>query len=325
LSEEDFHDLKNFLGNGGRLVITYFPETQSPYNYYSDEDDTNSVDIGHLKQKDRDEPVKKPSKKKNRRKGEESVVSLYDEWGFHESFIELPQDGDDYAPVTIINHAVSALPTSLDWHSGLVFSNCAAAWHTVYTRGTNPVVLERNFGKGTVVLAGDSYFLSNEAMTRARHAELLSWLVGSSTNVVFDEAHLGIEQSPGIASLMRQYRLHGLAAGLLLLAGLFIWKNSTSLVPPHAEEVGDDSVAGKDSASGFINLLRRNIPPGKVFGVCYSEWKKSSAPSGAFSSARLQQAEAIFQAENSQAATKRNPLDTYKHISETLGNRRKKL
>jgi hypothetical protein len=125
--------------------------------------------------------------------------------------------------------------------------------------------------------------------------------------------------------LMRKYRLHGLALGLLLLAGLFIWKNSTSLAPPAAEEKRDDFVAGKDAASGFVNLLRRNIAPRDLFNVCFGEWKKSAAPSGKFSSARLQQAEAVFQSEESRPAGERNPVATYRKISETLGRQHKKL
>src|ERR1041385_90130 len=58
-----------------------------------------------------------------------------------------------------------------------------------------------------------------------------------------------------------KYRLHGVAAGLVLLAGLFIWKNAFSLVPAHASEQRREYIAGKDAATGFVNLLRRSIHP----------------------------------------------------------------
>jgi hypothetical protein len=325
LPDDLYHEVKNFLGNGGRLVITYSPETQPAHNYYDDEDETNFVRSTHLKPKRENSPAEKPAKKKKHLKGDTSWVNLEDEWGLHVSFKELPQDGDVYQPVMVKNESNNELPRSLDWHSGMIFTNCDVAWRTIYVRGLNPVILERKFGKGSVVIASDSYFISNEAMTKDRHAEFLAWLVGANSHVVFDEAHLGIADSPGVTTLMRQYRLHGLAAGLLLLAGLFIWKNSTSLVPPHPDEQREDFVAGKDSASGFVNLLRRNISPRDVFGVCFAEWKKSAAPAGKFSNARVQQAEAIFQAENSRPAGQRNPIATYKEISKTLGNRREKL
>ena len=36
-------------------------------------------------------------------------------------------------------------------------------------------------------------------------------------------------------------------------------------------------MAGKDAAAGFVNLLRRNIPPRDVLTTCFAEWKKSFA------------------------------------------------
>jgi hypothetical protein len=325
LPEDLYHEIKNFLAGGGRLVITYFPQTQPAHRFFEDEAETNSVKSSDLKSKDKNTPSEKPSKKRRHLKGDTSWVDLEDEWGLRESFEELPQADGVYLPATVLNKSNPALPRSLDWHSGMVFTHCDDAWRTIYARGTNAVVLERKFGRGSVVVASDSYFVSNEALTRDRHAELLAWLVGANTRVVFDEAHLGILESPGVATLMRQYRLHGLAAGLLLLAGLFIWKNSTSLVPPPAEEPREDFVAGKDSASGFVNLLRRNILPRDVFEVCFAEWKKSVAPSGKLSSTRRQEAEAVFLAEKSLPAGQRNPIVSYKNISEILGNHRQKL
>jgi hypothetical protein len=308
------------------LVITFQPETQPPMRFLDDEDNTNIANSAHSKSRGTNSPAMKSAKKKKpftNSLSNQSWVNLEDEWGLHDSFEELPQEAGIYRPVKVFNRSNPALPHFLDWHSGLVFTNCDPAWRIIYARGTNAVVVERKFGQGSVVVAGDSYFVSNEAMVRDRHADLLAWLVGASDRVVFDEAHLGIFDSSGVAVLMRQYRLHGLAAGLLLLAGLFIWKNSTSLVPPQAEEQREEFVAGKDSASGFVNLLRRNVPRGQVFGVIFAEWQKSAAPAGKISTRRLQQADAIFQEENSRPAAARNPIVCYQKISEILGNRRK--
>jgi hypothetical protein len=228
-------------------------------------------------------------------------------------------------PATVTNQSDLDLPPTMKWHSALIFTNCAPAWTTVYARGTNAVVIERKFSHGSVVLASDSYFVSNEAMLSDRHADLLAWLVGNNRHVVFDEAHLGIVQQPGIAGLMRKYRMEGFALGLLLLAALFIWKNSASLVPPHPDEQRDDFVTGKDAAAGFVNLLRRNVSSRDVFGVSFAEWKKSAATSGKVSRARLQQAEAIFDAENTLPPKDRNSIATYRTISETLKKRKPTL
>jgi hypothetical protein len=324
LPDDVFREIKNYLARGGRLVITYYPQTRPGFHFGPDEETlTNFVKSARLKSKGTNAPPAKPAKIKTNE--EKTWVNLEDEWKFHEGFEKLEPDGDNYAPVSVVSTTALALPRLLDWHSGMIFKNCDATWRTIYARGTNAVVIERKFGKGSVVIASDSFFVSNEAMLKDRHADLLAWLVGANRHVVFDEAHLGISESPGVAALMRKYRLQGLAAGLLLLAGLFIWKNSTSLVPPQAAGQSEDFVAGKDAASGFVSLLRRNIPTRDIFAACFAEWKKSAAPSGKFSSARLRQAEAVFQSENNLPPRERDAIATYKKISETLGKQKTHL
>jgi hypothetical protein len=318
-----FHELQNFLAHGNRLVITFFPQTESfAFRNHANEEETNSVKTA--KSKDEKATAVKPVKKR-KKNADDLSISLENEWGFHPSFEKLAADGDTYTPARVVNQTDLPLPPELDWHSGLILTNSSSAWRTIYARGTNAVVIERPFGKGSVVIATDSYFLSNEAMVKDRHADLLAWLVGGNRNVVFDEAHLGIVEHSGVAALLRKYRLHGVAAGLLLLAGLFIWKNSTSLVPPHAGGENDDCVTGKDSASGFVNLLRRGIAPRDLLATCFAEWKKSTTAGGKISSTRFQQAEAIINSENALPNKERNPVAAYKKISNTLEIRTKKL
>ncbi len=343
LPEDTVKEIKDFVNGGGRLVITYSPQT-SFFNYEWDEDKTNSVFPEPSKSKDTNAPPAKVDKsdktnktdkadkadktdnagkkKKKKINGEGFWVSLEEEWGFHEGFEKLVPNGDAYDPATVTNQSDLDLPPTMNWHSALIFTNCDPAWTTVYARGTNAVVIERKFNHGSVVLASDSYFVSNEAMLSDRHADLLAWLVGNNRHVVFDEAHFGIVDQPGIAGLMRKYRMQGFALGLLLLAALFIWKNSASLVPPHPDEQREDFVTGKDAAAGFVNLLRRNIPARDVFSVCFAEWKKSAATSGKVSRVRLQQAEAIFDAEEALPQKDRHPIATYRTISDTLRKRK---
>jgi hypothetical protein len=319
-------EVRDFLARGGRLIITYFPQTGPIYrSEMADEDQTNALKPAPIKAKAANIPPGEPREKNIEPKGKEPEVSLNDDWGFHEGYKDLEPDGLSYAPATVLRKADLELPRSLQWHSGLIFTNCGIEWRTIYARGVYPVVIERQFGRGSVVIASDSFFVSNEAMLKDRHADLLAWLFGANRQIVFDEAHFGIIESPGVAGLMRKYHLQGLAAGLLLLAGLFIWKNATSLVPPHTDEPVREFVAGKDAATGFVNLLRRNISAREVLGVCFAEWKKSAAPSGKFPAARLQQAEALFQSEDSLPKKSRDPVAAYKRISETLGNRKSQL
>src|SRR5580693_43113 len=59
LPDDVYHEIKNFLGGGGRLVITYFPQTQPAHPYFDDEDETNSVQSAPSKLKDKNNPAKK--------------------------------------------------------------------------------------------------------------------------------------------------------------------------------------------------------------------------------------------------------------------------
>ena len=227
-------------------------------------------------------------------------------------------DAGSYESVEVENYSGLPLPESLAWHSATIFTNLDKSWRTIYARGTNPVVIERRFGRGTVVMATDSYFLSNEAMREDRHADLLAWFVGPNRHVIFDEAHHGIMETSGVATLVRNYRLHGLAAGLVVLAALFIWKNSMSFVPPHRDEESDGYVAGKDAAAGFVNLLRRNIPARDVLSVCFAEWTKSLYRGRYYTITAVSQAQAVMETELQRSQRERDPVKAYQNICRVL-------
>jgi hypothetical protein len=317
-----YRDIQGFLARGGRLAITFFPEAEGKIFNFNDETNRSGSDKAWER---RMTPPKREPKKEDNSDEEESYISLGKEWDFDTDILKLEQDGDHYLPVTVFKKTDLPLPDTIQWHSGIIFKNPGQAWQVVYARGTNAVVIERKFGAGSVVMASDSYFVSNEAMAKDRHADLVAWFIGRNKNVVFDEAHFGIVETSGVAALMRKYRLEGLAGGLILLAVLFIWKNSTSLVPPLTDGKHEAFVIGKDSASGFVNLLRRSITRRNILATCFAEWKKSVAPRGKNLTSRYQQAEAIFIAETSSANTSSNPIETYKKISETLGTRPQNL
>ena len=156
------------------------------------------------------------------------------------------------------------------------------------------------------------------ALRKDRHADLLAWLVGPAKQVVFDEAHFGIVEAPGVSTLIRKYRLFGLGAGLILLAALFIWKNSISFVPPYPEAKREDFVAGKDAAAGFVNLLRRNVPARDLLNVCFAEWTKSLSRGTPHLIARVDQAQSVLETENARPPRDRNPVRTYQEISRIL-------
>ncbi|EEF60992.1 DUF4350 domain-containing protein [Pedosphaera parvula] len=337
IPQSTFNEIQSFLMRGGRLVVAFFPETEKPYESVYKRDgqkqtksDSKKEQPSDSKPEDKDKDTSESKHDKHAKKPKKyddelglsyRNVSLKERWGVEFKFKPLVQNEGAYEPVTVVNDEEPSLPKSISWHSGLVFTNLPSSWHTVYSQGNSPVLIERKFGPGSVVFSTDSYFLSNEALQKERHAELLAWLIGPAHEVVFDEAHLGITQDAGVATLMRQYHLHGLVLGLLLLAGLFIWKNSFSLVPIHETSSAEAYVAGKDSGAGFVNLLRRNINARDLIKICQAEWKKSQ-PKDKFAEARLQRVTEFINAESSLPENQRNPVKTYLEICRILNENR---
>lgn len=309
MPEPLFNEVDRFVRAGGRLVITLHPIGENSRHRIREPDSkTNS-------------PSEKNKKHRrlNREEDHKGSISLSERWDLEFRTIALEHGLTGiYEAIEVQKTSDLPLPETLDWHSAIVLSHLGTAWKTIYSRGADAVVAERSFGRGTVVIATDSYFLSNEAMWKDRHADLIAWFIGDGRNVVFDEAHLGVMENPGVATLMRKYRLHWLTFGLIALAGLFIWKNSFSLVPVHESATKSDFISGKDAASGFVNLLRRNIPVRELLAVSFAEWKKSGASNARYSRARMQQAEAIFQAEISRPAKDQNPIRAYQQIRMVL-------
>jgi hypothetical protein len=298
---ETLEKVERFVHDGARLVITLFPKSSLP------------PAIGG---------AKKPEPKKPEEESRVKTLSLWKAWGLSPRVIDLKLGAEDvFEPVVVSNSSSLPLPDALEWHSGTVFDKVDASWTPIYKRGNNVVLVERRFGGGSVVIATDSFFLSNEAMQGDRHPDLLSWVIGPNRTVIFDEAHLGIVEQGGVAALMQRYRLQWLVAALLLLAGLFIWKNATSLAPAHTMSPGETFIEGRDASSGFVNLLRRNIPVRDILATCYAEWKKTAAQSGSYSAARLQNADTAFKNEISKTAKDRDPVETYRTITGFLHKR----
>jgi len=174
--------------------------------------------------------------------------------------------------------------------------------------------VERTFGTGTIVLLASCYPLSNEALAGERDTTLIAWALGSNRQVVFVEDDLGLTESGGIVTLARKYHLEGLAGMLLLLLGLFVWKNSTSLLPPRLESTDEDSVAAKDASSGLANLLRRNIPAKAVMKTCLEEWEGSQHGAKFYSAAKIERVRTLARREG-------DAVETYRKVSRILAER----
>ncbi len=235
-------------------------------------------------------------------------------------------DGQELAQPVVAGSLDSAATVS--WHSVLDFDLAspearAAGWHALYQRRNRPVVVARPVGNngGELIMASDSYFLSNEALRAEPRPALLAALVGPARQVIFDETHLGIADQPGMMTLARRYHLQGALAVLGLLAGLFLWRNVVSLVPPPVPNDGGAaaslSVTGRDAAAGFLNLLRRGVPPRELIAICLAQWQQAPGqrPPDAVTVTRLR---ALADAEATRPLHRRSPAAAYRAMYAAL-------
>jgi uncharacterized protein DUF4350 len=148
-------------------------------------------------------------------------------------------------------------------------------WRVLAQRDGDATAVERRLGGGAVVLAADSYPLSNEGLRDARDAAYIVTLAGEARRIVFDENHFGVVESGSVATLMRKYRLEGAVAMLVLVAALFLWRSASSFLPAR-EPAAAEAVAGRDSLEGLAALLRRGVPQKDLLDACFAEWTKSA-------------------------------------------------
>jgi hypothetical protein len=168
-------------------------------------------------------------------------------------------------------------PVKVPWKSDLYFKISAGTpWRVCYTRDREPVLIELAHGRGSIVLASDAYFLSNEALQQHRAPGLLAWLIGDQPHVVFAESHLGVIEVGGVAALARRYGLTAAFGVFVLLAALYIWREATLFVPP-PDDVEDIALDFHPTA-GLEALLRRAVAPAQLFMTCVAEWRRTARP-----------------------------------------------
>ena len=331
---DEYRKLEQFMFDGGRIVISFAPLNTRPWTARRPQGtkptgDDSSSDNDPKKNRDPQKGDPQGRRRPDREREDDpnaGLIALRDRWNVDFGYENLPKDAaGDYESVRARKMVFGNLPDSIIWHTALYFDKAGTNWNVVFARDRRPVLIERRFGRGALVLSADSYFLSNEAMRGERHPELLSWLIGPNAIVLFDETHLGVIEAPGVAALVRKYHLAGLVLGLLLLAGLFVWKNAVRFVPGGVERAADapvDAVAGKESAAGFLNLLRRSVPPSELLAVCLKEWKRARAHGRTDLNARIDRAAAALADEQGLPVRERNAVETYRRISRILTERK---
>jgi len=185
----------------------------------------------------------------------------------------------------------------------------ADGWKVRDKVGSRVLAIERDFGKGSVVLLAESLDFSNYSTVATDRLRQVSGALGGYQRIVFDEHHLGIAESGSVVGMARQFRLTGLAIGLAICAALFIWRNASSFPPIEAARPGE-RLSGRTSQAGLLTLLKRHIPPAELAAVCWREWL--SVNRGQVSPERRKQAEAIL------ARAGRQPVEATREIQALL-------
>jgi hypothetical protein len=170
-----------------------------------------------------------------------------------------------------------ALPESIDWpgKSTVAFAPKAVGWNTIYTHQDKAVVVEKAFGRGSVVLVADSFLFTNEAMKKHRLPELLTWLCGPNRIMVFDEAHLGIMGEPNVAAIIKRNGLTGLFISVVSLGLLVIWRQLVPFAVCAKAAASVISDTGRGYSQGVANLLRRNLTKDQILHSCVDEWERA--------------------------------------------------
>jgi hypothetical protein len=331
-TKDEAAELDAYVKNGGRVVITFTAE--SPV-MPADRDKSNkdsagkkdsppaTKDNGAATEGDNTPPASQTDQEKyereefrKEREAEDKAdrdrdtrtyqPSLAALWGFgweHQGVERTKgedgaDDPDSASPEVMALRATAQGPEyKVPWKSALYFVRMEPDWQVLYYAKDRPVFIQRAWGKGQIIVASDSFFVSNEALWDERRPQLLSFLAGAPGQLLFDETHLGTEHQEGVMALAEQFRLEGYVLGMALVAGLFLWRNSVPLVPPRA--VSSDApvggtVSGKDSRSGLVNLLRRNISPAEILKVSFHEWKRGVTPARKHLHGKMEQMDVVL-------------------------------
>ena len=238
-------------------------------------------------------------------------------WGVEVGSFDPPAGAVGSRPEGVLSAPAFELPPGIPLHSRRHFLSNREEWRPVYSYAGRAVVLERTVGKGSIVLLPDPYLLSNEALRSDRSPGLLAWLQGSSRTALFDEAHLGVYDSPGVMTLIKKHRLVPFLAALLALAALYLWKSAVPFRIAAADQRSQET-GGRDDFSGLVNLLRRNIAPGELLGTCLGEWFKSFSREVKHSPDLARQLQTIGDTEKAQPAGKRDPVAVYRKVAGLL-------
>ena len=323
--------------SGGRLVLAFYPENRTDQRSQDSSpckaaDSTDCESKQTRQDENPEDDIQAPDgtsgdNQSVKQEGSDNNISddhyasIRDHWGLSFELMEQAETDKDAPFIGKAITEVGFLPEAISWHSLLFFKDPEPSWKVLYTVNDRPVVVERPFGSGSILFLSDTYLFSNEALRADRHPQLLAYAVGSNSTFVFDESHFGITRRQGVADLVRLYRFHWFVLVVILVAALYVWKNTVNFIPPVQENSETDvrsKVAERDYTQGLIGMLRRYIPKHKILPICLQEYMETHRLGSRIPREKTDQIRAIAGTLSQKDQEKNNPVRVYQSISRML-------
>ncbi|HVU17996.1 MAG TPA: DUF4350 domain-containing protein [Candidatus Didemnitutus sp.] len=326
--------LNRVAQSGGRIVVAFVPnelrdqgiDPPDPATKPDEKaDEKKDAEPGTTKPSAKKEHAKKPDQTKDAKDETKSPnkknahktrhpellpVKLQEKWG-----VEIKQRWLFSAEQAELVDHDAVLPGSIPWHSDVFFQPAKdSPWTVLYRRANEPVVIERKFGAGSIVLMADCFTLSNESLQRNRVTGLLVWLLGTQKQIVFAESTLGVVENNGVGALARRYGLGGAVTLCALLGALYAWRMLAPFVPRSRDEETESIEVSQTPTAGFTALLRRSLDPAALLATCMEEWKRARLGSGDSAATRL---DAVWRVRPADQP----PSETYNAVTEALRRR----
>ncbi|MEX2015103.1 MAG: DUF4350 domain-containing protein, partial [Candidatus Hydrogenedentales bacterium] len=169
--------LNHFIVTGGRVVVAYMTVTTTSEMELAElEGDVEEMErLEEVEEQanrdrrptDRDRRRSDVNEEQERDKPDlppfAQVVSVEQAWGFDFGIRKTHTAGKEFDTAVRVPERED-LPRTLPWIATLVFKNLAPPWQRVYLCDYAPVIVERDFGDGSIAMLADTYLLTNEGL-----------------------------------------------------------------------------------------------------------------------------------------------------------------
>lgn len=181
-----------------------------------------------------------------------------------------PTSDSQQDPQTLTRMEESTLlPSTLHTPVRLQFSTRYPRWRCIYRSDHHGIVLERQTGRGSLVLLGAPDLLSNAQLAAEPDTSgLLCWLAGDANHLLFSELQHGGTHRRTLAVYAWKLRLHGFVVGLLLVFLLYLWRQCGNPLPLRLQSTPNQI----DQLSGLTRLLQKNLPAADALRAAWACW-----------------------------------------------------